>query len=295
MAFATSQHRFPTFTSQSLTIRYPLPATTSYSRGTHNVITCSSLNFFEKSKMKEKEIDTFFSYVFYNGKKNGSDIFGTEFKRNFLFHYFDMYWEFDVYLFNIVLIIATIIIANNKRVTIMASIVLIQKNHFDTLQKIQILDHFLMKKIKYLVMFMMILFKPIDIKQFLLYYDYIYIYKLYMNMVLFDYYHKQNMYKKITNIHNSNTKFFKNMETSPFSAITKRKTSDNIIIITSKHIGMFTYFLKFFKPLWVSCSFIFLFFCSTRALFGMFHLRMEQKVFAKHFFAQGYHIFVGVD
>ena len=260
MAFAASRDRFLTFPPKSPIIPYPIPTASSYSHGTHMVITCSSSNFFEKSKMKENERGKFFCYVFYNGKKNGSGIFCSKKPENILLYYFDTRCEFDGYLFFTVLIITNITAANNKRVSIIASIVLNTKNFFNTLQKMRILDDLLIQKLEYLVVFMMILLLLIDIKQFLLYYDYIYIYQLYMDMVSFYFYNMQSLYKKMKNIYNSNTKFLKNIETSRFGIITRRETSDAMIIITRKRGGMFAYFLKFFKPCWVSCGFVFLLF-----------------------------------
>ena len=123
-----------------------------------------------------------------------------------------------------------------------------------------ILGDFLMKKMEYLVMFMIILLRLIDIEQFLVYYEHINIYKSYMDMVLFYYYNKYNKYKKMNNIYNSNTKFLKNIKRTLFGDVTRSNISVCVIILTSKHGGMFTYFLKFFSCSVYLFMFTFMFF-----------------------------------
>ena len=166
-------------------------------------------NFFEKRMMAEKDRQICFYNVFYNGKKNGSDIFYMEKKRNIVFYYFQIYSKFNGYLFNIALLISSIITTKDRRLIIIALILLNKKNNFVRLQKMQIFGHFLQKKIEYLVMFGMMLLLCILIKQFLLYYDYIYMYYLYLNILLAYHCSKYNKYKKIENIYNNNQKFCK--------------------------------------------------------------------------------------
>ena len=266
MAFAATQHRFPTFLSKSPIIPHHISTALGYSRRTYMAIAYSSSNFFEKINVKEKDREKYFYYVFYNGKKNGSGIFCAKNIRNILFYYFEIHYKFDGYLFNIILIITSIITANHKRVSIVPLIVCKEKNIFDRLLKMQICDYFLIKKMEYLMMFDMVLLLLLHIKQFLLYYEYIYDCQLYMDMVWFYSYNDYNLYKKIKNIYNGNTKFLKNTKISGFDGSTKCNTSNSMIILTSKHRGMCTYFLNFFAGR-VSCFIVSLMFlCSNHGI-----------------------------
>ena len=139
-------------------------------------------------------------------------------------------------------------------------------------------------------MFSMVLLSFILIKQFLLYYDYTYIYYLYMDMLLVYYCSKYNKYKKIENIYNDTKKILKNVKTSQFDTITVYSTSEYTIIITRKYICMLIYFFKFFVML--SWCFIvsFLFFYWNHDLFGMFYMCMEYSIVLEIIFAQGYQV-----
>ena len=169
----------------------------------------SPSNFFEKIMRKEKDVEIYFCYVFYNAKKNPSEIFSNEKERNILFFYFQIYSKCNGYLFNIITIMSNVITTHNKRVDIIALIVLNKKNKFEGLRQMDILVQFFTKKLEYLIMFNMILFLCICIKQFLLVYQYVYIYQLYLDIVLFYYLHKLTSNKKITKIYNNTKKILK--------------------------------------------------------------------------------------
>ena len=174
--------------------------------------------------------------------------------RNILLYYFQIYSKCNGYLFNIILLISSITSTNDRRLIIIPFILFNTKNDFDRLGKMEIFGHFLQKKMEYLVMFSMIFLLVIHIKQFLLFYDYIDIYKLYMCMVSSYYLNKNNSFKKMRNMYHVGLKFLENIKTSCFIINTRCNTNDNRIIITSKHTSMLTYFLKFF--VWLVCFFI---------------------------------------
>ena len=96
------------------------------------------IELFEKRMRKEKNIQTYFSHVFYNGKKNRSEIFSIEKKRNILFYYFQIYLKCNGYLLNTVLIIVSIHSAQYEGAGSVALILFNKKNKFVTLQKMEI-------------------------------------------------------------------------------------------------------------------------------------------------------------
>ena len=73
-----SQHRFPTFSPNSPIIWHSNPIAPAYSHASNMGVTYTRSNFFEKIKEKEKDTQIYFSYVFYNGKKNGNGIFSMK-------------------------------------------------------------------------------------------------------------------------------------------------------------------------------------------------------------------------
>ena len=141
------QHRFSTFSPNSPIISQSNQITTTYSRASNMGVIYARSNFFEKIKDKEKDIQKYFSYVFYNGQKNGNGIFCTQKKTNILFYFFHIRWEFNGYLFNIVLVIYNVITANRKPFIIISLIVYEIKNYFTLQQKCMIWDNFLAQKI----------------------------------------------------------------------------------------------------------------------------------------------------
>ena len=142
-----SQHRFPTFSPNSPIIWHSNPIAPAYSHASNMGVTYTRSNFFEKIKEKEKDTQIYFSYVFYNGKKNGNGIFSMKKKTNILFYFFHICWEFNGYLFNIVLVIYNVITANRKPFIIISLIVYEIKNYFTLQQKCMIWDNFLAQKI----------------------------------------------------------------------------------------------------------------------------------------------------
>ena len=224
----------------------PIHPTPRYSYTAYLPTIQSPSNFFEKRMRKEKDREIYFSYGFYNGEKNRSEIFSMKKKRNILFYFFQIYLKYNGYLFNIVLILSSIITAHRKGAIVIALIVCNKKNNFEGLQKMRILVHFLTKKMGVLGCVHKILLLVIRCIQFLSVYDHLHIYQLYMDMVLFYHSSKYSSYKKIYKINNNLKKFLQNIKIIRFSAATRCNTSDNIIIIARTDRGMLIHFLNFF-------------------------------------------------
>ena len=273
----------------------PINPNPSYSCTSHLHTNQSPSNFFEKRMRKEKDKQIYFSYVFHNGKKNRSEIFSTKKTRNILFYYFQIYLKCNGYLFNIVLLISSIITTQHKGSIIIALILFNEKNNFDTLQKIHILGHFLTKKIGVLGYVYKILLLVIYYIKFLLVYDHIYTYQLYMDMVLFYRSSKYNSNKKIEKIHNNLKKFLQNTKTTQFSVVKRCNTSDNIIIIARTDRGMLIYFLKFFIMAVSLFVFNFLFFVEKVVCLECSIVEWNFPSVFETVLAQGYHVLFVLD
>ena len=241
-----SQDRFLTFQCKSPIICNPIPTDTSYSHASHTDVPYTLSNFFKSSNMKEKKRDEYFFYVFFNGKKNGSEFFWTEMQIHFLFYFFQICLRFDGYLFIITIITYGITTAIARPPIIIVLIDSSKKIFFRLCQKMTIWMHFLSHHIEYLIVLLLIFILFMDMYKFFLYYHCIYNYELYENMKLLYIAVMYNSYKKIGIVCGIVARLIKNHINVVFHYETTSITNHNNIILTNRYVCMFIYFLKFF-------------------------------------------------
>ena len=160
-----------------------------------------------KSKRERERSRKKFFNAFYNGEKNASEIFSIKFETSIIFLFFQICLEFNGYLIIHTILISDSIATNQKPANAIALIVLYIKNNFDLCQKMEILVDFLSEKMEYSIMLQLIIFVVMLTKEFLSVYDYIHIYQLYKNMMLFDFGDSSSSDKKDVNISKIITKF----------------------------------------------------------------------------------------
>ena len=140
------QYRFMLFAIISPPNPNPIEPTTYYLDTTYTHTHHTRSNFFGKRNVKEKDRKINFLMYFTMDKKMGTRFFCMKIKRNILFDFFLIWLDCNGYLFNIVLIITTNIIAKEVSPSIISLILFKIKNDFSLHPKNSDLTQFFVTK-----------------------------------------------------------------------------------------------------------------------------------------------------